>query len=122
MTSDPDVEHVIEMEARALTGEGRHDRVFLSEILADGFVECGASGRLITKTDVLRELSQETDTSFRVIGPIQPEKVSDNIITTMFVVARKTGGTELMSRRFSLWRRTDGKWKISYHQGTPISR
>jgi hypothetical protein len=119
--NDPDVEHVIELETRALTSEGRHDPLFLDEILADGYVECGASGRLQTKSDILRELSRETGVVFRVVGSIEPEQVSDDVIRTMFVVVREADGVEMTSRRFSLWRRTGGMWKIVYHQGTPIS-
>jgi hypothetical protein len=117
---DPDIQQVLVLETRMLTPAARKDRAFLDEVIADEFFEHGASGRLLTKSDVLREMPAETGLSFRLQRLISADKLAPEVVAIVYVCAKRMNGVETLSHRFSHWRRIDGAWKLVYHRGTTL--
>jgi glyoxylase I family protein len=84
----------------------------LSELIADDFLEFGASGRTWTAADVRHALATES---------------SRDVPMEDFAVARLGVGVALVTyrsrdprhaRRSSIWVRRKGRWQMVFHQGT----
>ena len=88
------------------------DAAALSELIADDFLEFGASGRTWTAAEVRDALANE---------PARDVPMED------FVVARLGVGVALVTyrsrdprhaKRASIWVRRRGRWVLRFHQGT----
>jgi glyoxylase I family protein len=88
------------------------DAAALSALVADDFLEFGASGRTWTAADVRETLATE---------PPRDVPMED------FAVARLAVGVALVTyrsrdprhaRRASIWVRRKGRWLLRFHQGT----
>jgi len=104
-------DEILDLENRLLTPSVRGSAEALDRLIADQFVEFGSSGRLYTKRDVIaRMLAAPSITvniaDFRVLA------VSPDVALATY----RTG----KSLRSSVWRREGERWRIVFHQGTPI--
>ncbi len=115
-----DVEDAIAVERRLLDPAVRRDRHALGALLADDFVEIGASGRLWTRDEIIAELG--TGSSDGAAGV-------DAVETSDWTVRQLAPGLAMVGfvsrhagrrvRRTSLYRLEDGGWRAFFHQGTP---
>lgn len=115
MTVGPDVrDELLRLETALATRDGSSVVGGLAGLIADDFVEFGASGRTWTAASI-REL---------LAGATAPEPVE----IEDFEVAELVGGVMLAtfriggptpSNRSSIWVRRAGRWSIRFHQGTP---
>ncbi len=107
------------LELELLQPDVRRSADRLNELLADDFIEIGASGRQYTKEDILRILPTSPESQFTIQDFTIKEISSDTIMAT-YNVERTTHGTEekTLSLRSSLWRKHKGHWQIFFHQGT----
>ncbi len=103
-----------------LGASGTATRADIEARIDDGFFEIGASGRRYGRdaaVDVLVDrLSRESDDdaeasdfSCRALGG------------ELFAVTWTLKEPARLTRRFSLWRRVDGAWRILFHQGTVVT-
>lgn len=88
-------------------------------MMAPGFREVGASGRKYTRRDVLDVLevrhAQPADEDFSISDfACQELAASLHLATYELTLGNR------VSRRSTLWRHTDSKWKIVCHQGTLV--
>ena len=95
------------LEEQLLEPRVRGDRASLERLLADGFVEFGASGCVFDREAVITALASESATEFAV----------HEFRATARTPAR---GTERVSLRSSLWVHRSERWQLLFHQGTPI--
>ncbi|MEV3932076.1 MULTISPECIES: DUF4440 domain-containing protein [unclassified Streptomyces] len=110
------VRAAIASEMRLLDPDVRASPTLVSELLDPEFTEIGASGRLWDATSVL------TVTSSGSVHPGSPVAVSEMRgavpapgIVHLTYVADHAGR---LARRSSLWRHTEGGWRLYFHQGT----
>jgi len=97
----------------------RKDRAGIAELLAEDFVEIGASGRVWTRDETLDLLaSEEFD------PPVIEEFVCRQIVEDVALVTycgvrtnAKTGERSI-TLRSSLWSKVSGAWRLRFHQGT----
>lgn len=90
-------------------------RARLEQLIADDFVEHGASGRVWTKPELLAQIcnwpvSQRSITEFSA----QP------VAADLALVRYRSERPGQQSLRASLWRRGPKGWQIVFHQGTPL--
>jgi len=112
---------VISLERKLLTVEGRSDIEFLKSVLSDDFEECGASGRVFDKQDVLGRLPAEGNSySFEAYNMSTTILANDLVMNKFKTKITKNGETKL-SHRISLWKLTTIGWRIFYHQGTNLN-
>ncbi|WP_405071745.1 nuclear transport factor 2 family protein [Kribbella sp. NBC_01510] len=109
---------VVEAELSLLRPDVRSSAQAVEALLDPDFVEVGASGRRWDRTAMVAALGSGEITD---PDPIQATEVAgvqlaDDLVHVTYV-SRRTGGAPV--RRSSLWRRTDGTWRLYYHQGTP---
>jgi len=90
------------------------DIAALKALIADDFLEFGASGKTWTATDVREALGAESPRDV----PMED-----------FAVARIATGVALVTyrsrdprhaRRASIWARRQGRWQMVFHQGTLV--
>lgn len=114
-----DLHHVLAFERELQTPEARANVERLSELLAPGFIEVGASGTRWDRATILDLLAQESgrsDTAEIDVCDLHGRRLCDDLIQ-VFGVSHRDG---LRARRTSLWRCSPQGWQQIYHQGTPL--
>lgn len=107
-------DEILKLESRLLEDEIRKDPSLFGPILDDRFFEFGKSGRSFTKADCMEagslgEIKVEIE-QFRVT-----ELAADVVLATYRTVDRSSGD---YANRSSIWKRTGGRWRMMFHQGT----
>jgi hypothetical protein len=120
MTTDIDVAEVLQLERELQTAECRRDRARVSALLAEDFLEVGASGKVWDRPSALELLGAESGDD----AVIEVHDLTGRVIGDGFVLAcwdSDRGGRR--ARRTSLWRRDLAGWRLVHHQGTllPVS-
>jgi hypothetical protein len=118
MTTDIDVAEVLKLERELQTAGCRRDRARVSALLAEDFIEVGASGRIWDRPSALELLGAESEDD----AVIEVRHLTGRVIGDGFVMAHwdsDRGGRR--ARRTSLWRREPGGWRLVHHQGTLLT-
>jgi hypothetical protein len=111
--------HLVMLERALLDPSVRADGGRVGDMLADDFLEVGASGAVFGKHAVRQALPQEQGVRFDV-GAMRVCLVADGVARVHYVVTRTAGDDVRRSLRTSLWRcEADGSWRMVFHQGTP---
>lgn|SRR5579871_968963 len=101
----------------------RRDRTRVARLLAEDFVEIGASGRLWSREEILALLETEDytppaleDFACRLIAPHVA------LVTYRTVRAEMQTGTRSITLRSSIWicAAATGEWRVRFHQGTRV--
>ncbi|KLU67243.1 hypothetical protein DEAC_c04550 [Desulfosporosinus acididurans] len=112
-------EQIYDLEDRLLQPEIRRSGEEISMLLADDFVEFGSSGRTYDKIQVVEGLPH-SPTVPTVIEDFQVKVLSTYVVLATYRAVKANESREEMrnSLRSSIWRFTDGRWQIVFHQGT----
>ncbi|MFD7230164.1 DUF4440 domain-containing protein [Streptomyces sp. NPDC059881] len=113
------VDAAIEGELRLLDPAVRAEPDVLAGLLHPEFLEFGVSGRRWDRDAIVAAPAEEGS---RALGPITASgmkgtRLAPDVVHLTFVT--ELGGRR--AHRSSLWRRTDGGWRLYFHQGTPFS-
>jgi hypothetical protein len=113
-----DTERLRELEVSLWRAATRFDGAYMERVLAPDFVEFGRSGRVYARADTLAVPAQDidatlTDMAFRAIAP--------GVALVTYRTHVREGEELLVGNRASLWSRTDGEWRLRFHQGTPVA-
>ena len=98
----------------------RRNRNRVLDLLAEDFVEFGASGRVWTRDQIVELLATED------FSPPAMEAFQCRILApTVALVTYRTVRTDAQSGRHvslrsSVWMEQEGEWKVRFHQGTPV--
>ena len=120
MLDDEVVTELRRLEESLWREETRFDRDYMDDLLSPGFIEFGRSGKIWTREAMLT-------TPKRKIGARIPlakfgvRMISDDVA----LVTYRSEGLEddvEVGNRASIWRKTDGGWKLEFHQGTATTR
>lgn len=109
--------HLRELEESLLLPDVRKSRK-LVELLSDEFIEFGSSGRIYDKADLVAALqgeqpSTQTTSDFRVT------ELSPQVALLTYRIHRH-GEPPVHTLRSSIWKQTDGRWRMVFHQGTLV--
>jgi hypothetical protein len=85
----------------------------LEGLIADGFLEFGASGRTWDKASMRRTLAGATPTPPVDLEDFVVEALADDVALVTYRL-----GPPRPSNRSSVWIRRDGRWQVRFHQGT----
>src|SRR5690348_10474378 len=116
---DEAVAEVIALERALLTREVRSSAAALDALLDPEFTEAGASGRWWTRAEILAELPAGE-------AAAAPDRIADyamagrRLAADVVMLTFETDRQGRRARRVSLWRRSGGRWRVLYHQGTLI--
>jgi hypothetical protein len=106
-----------QLELALLDPANRTDSTILNKLIADDFVEVGASGRTFGKDEVLARLPAEAGVSF-LTEDMRVNLLSSSVGLVTYIGTRTSGGVSATSKGCSVWRNNDGQWQMVYHQGT----
>ena len=122
MTPDDEaVAEVIALERALLTREVRSSAVALDALLDPEFTETGSSGHRWTRAGILAALPAGAGP-----GPPGPAPIADHamvgrrLAADVVMLTFETDHEGRRARRVSLWRRSGGRWRVLYHQGTLV--
>lgn len=116
---DTVVNQIIKQEIQLLDKVDALD--VLAELIDNEFIEIGSSAVIYDKTEVIRWLASN-DPSERIGTSFKAHPLAENIILLTYMSSIKdtpiAGSKQAM--RSSIWRLTGGKWRMVFHQGTPL--
>jgi hypothetical protein len=115
------VSQLLALEQSLLDPDLRRDRARVSELLADGFIEFGSSGRVWTRDRILDLLATKVyvppsieNFECRRVGP------GTILATYRAVRVNEWTGARTVTLRSSLWSIESGSWRLLFHQGTRV--
>lgn len=121
MDADPLHAHLEALERALLDPAIRADRVRLDSLIADDFLEIGASGAVFGKAEVLAQLPGESGVALEALS-MRVQRVGVDVARVLYIVSRDADGDVRRSLRSSWWRlEAEGRWCMVFHQGTPDS-
>ena len=109
---------LIVLEKRLLEPQVRASREELDDLLADDFLEFGASGVRFGKAQALDRLPTETAPSF-FTQDFELRGLGQDVAQLVYrAIIERPGQPRLYSLRSSIWRRQAEQWAMVFHQGT----
>jgi len=111
-------EELLALELALLEPATRH-AIRPSELLDEGFIEFGASGRIYTKSQALEILAHEIPVK-RILSSFEVKCLTAEIALATYRLTLP-GSSSGDSLRSSIWKREEGGWTLLFHQGTPTS-
>ena len=104
------------LELRLLQpGESAKD---IGDLVAEGFVEFGSSGRVFDRRQVIDNLQRG---AARIeLSDFKASTLSPGLALATYVATRldESGAPSTRSLRSSIWKRIHGHWRMVFHQGT----
>ncbi|HEV2505203.1 MAG TPA: DUF4440 domain-containing protein [Mesorhizobium sp.] len=90
-------------------------------LLADDFVEFGRSGRVYDKREIVLSLAAEgSDPPLELAASgFELKSLADDVVLLTYRTRRLDGDRALHTLRSSIWKFSDGAWRMMFHQGTP---
>lgn len=114
------LDDVIALEREVQTSECRADPQRVAKLLAQDYLEIGASGRrwgLASTLEMLREESRDPDIPEIGVADVQARELAPGVVQILWTSTR----SEQHARRSSIWCLRDARWRLVFHQGTPAS-
>jgi hypothetical protein len=112
---------VRDLEQQLLTPEVRRSAKATVALLSDEFIEYGSSGRVYNKQQTMENL-QHDDSATRTILQFNATTLAPDVILVTYRCTREeTGKQPLRTLRCSIWKHIEGRWKMVFHQGTPMA-
>jgi hypothetical protein len=108
-----------QLEEHLLQPNVRRSRQTVAELLADEFIEFGSSGRVFTKQQIIESLQHESPARFE-ITEFQAKALASCIVLVTYRTVRHgaSDGQMAYSLRSSIWKLSEGRWQMIFHQGT----
>lgn len=97
-----------------------NDREQLMATIADSFVEFGASGNVYNKQQTIDILEKRDAVS------VQNNWTADNFVChqitdEQYLLVYTLRRLDNITKRVSVWEKSNNQWRILFHQGTTIS-
>jgi hypothetical protein len=89
------------------------------ELLAEGFVEFGSSGRTFTKEQIIADLRAEATTNCTA-AEFKVQLLAPHVALVTYHAHRHTE-PPVHTLRCSVWVHRQGRWQMVFHQGTSTS-
>jgi hypothetical protein len=108
------------LEQSMWRAETRFDAAYMKQVLAPEFLEFGRSGSVY---DRQASISMQASDFRARLHDLAVHPLGDDVALVTYVseVTRAEAEPEL-SNRASVWVRTDGRWRLRFHQGTSRPR
>jgi uncharacterized protein (TIGR02246 family) len=122
MSESEIAELLLRHEQSLLDPSLRRDRNRVLELLAEDFVEFGASGRVWTRDQIV-ELLETEDLQPPALDAFECRILAPTVALVTYRTVRTDAqtGTRTVALRNSVWVEHDGKWRMRFHQGTPVT-
>jgi hypothetical protein len=116
---NPAVEAAMEGELALLTPKVRRSPDRVGALLHPDFHEFGASGRHWSRAAIIASLAATTEPGARsvAVSALRGVQLAPDLVHLTY----DTEYDGSRAHRSSLWRRTEGRWLLYFHQATPFS-
>lgn len=107
-------EHLCQLEEKLLQPDIRSSPAELENYLENDFFEFGSSGKVLYNNGIEADgigIVKMTLSNFEI------HQLSTNVVLTTYRIYNEVKMQH--SLRSSIWKFSDGKWKMFFHQGTP---
>ena len=110
--------HLLACEKALLDPAVRRDRARVSALLAEDFVEFGASGR-VWKRDEILDLLESKEVAPSEIEDFACRRLAEGVMLVTYRSVRtdKETGEHAVALRSSIWSNESGAWLMRFHQG-----
>jgi len=116
--SQEDNELLRKLEESLWIADSRFNPEYMEHILSIDFFEFGRSGRIYKREDTLAVPRQEINTLLPLKNfTIHP--ISKDVVLITYISHVKYERLEI-GNRSSIWSKTNGRWQLRFHQGTPV--
>jgi hypothetical protein len=113
--SDRDIEKLFELETSLHKREVRNSPAAVAALLSDEFTEFGSSGRVYDKSAIIELLRTDAAPDQKiVVENFVVRELSPNVALVTYLSSKRT-------LRSSIWRLSDSRCQMVFHQGTKIS-
>lgn len=111
-------QHIRQLEEKLLNPV--HSQLKSVEILlADDFLEIGASGRIYDKKKVLQEFLVKPSAHYSIMDFSMRLLTRDVVLVTYRTMKQEPSqNPPVHSLRSSIWKHIDNRWQMIFHQGT----
>ncbi len=110
---------LFELEQRLAQVSRRLSAEDASSLIADDFVEFGASGKVWSKTEIIAAMS-EWNPIERTVEDFRVHELSTSVCLVTYRVIGVNRQASPFSLRSSIWRNNGQTWQIVFHQGTSV--
>ena len=107
--------HLRELEEQLLANGTSLDSAQLDELLSDNFFEFGSSGKVWMKKDFLLD---GLGPRHLALSEFQCHEFGPDVYLVTYRIVNQQ--TQMVTLRSSIWKQTEGKWRLFFHQGTPV--
>ncbi len=115
-------EHLRSLEEKLLNPEVRKSPQELLYLLSDEFIEIGSSGTIYNKHQIIETLKQESEGYITIMNFKELQLAPEVILLTYTANSvNKISNNTRHSLRSSIWRKSDDRWQLVFHQGTPLA-
>lgn len=112
-------EHLKELEERLLEPEIRKSAAEAGALLADNFQEFTSTGQIYDKAEIIAVLRNAPRTRCSLTDFKAVILAPDVALATFCYFRESTHDrTAAKSLRSSVWKQTNGRWQMVFHQGT----
>lgn len=112
--------HIVKQEVQLL--DKLDSLETLADLIDEEFIEIGSSAVVYNKAEILQWLVGNDD-SKRFGRDFQALQLAENVILLTYtsIIKDTPSSKEKLALRSSIWRLKDEKWRMVFHQGTPIA-
>ncbi|MBN1072089.1 DUF4440 domain-containing protein [Clostridium botulinum] len=118
-------EQILEAETDLLKSEIRKSSEKINQILANDFIEFSSSGKEYYYKNgyVFQDEMDNTQFNWEIVN-FRIKELSSDCILSMYKLIKhnEIDENKKYSLRRSIWKYTNGKWKMFFHQGTITSK
>ncbi len=91
----------------------RKSATFLSQVLADDFMEIGSVGKIYNKAEVIT-LLQAAEAQLISLSNFKLKCLAENVVLVTYIATKQ----QAISLRSSIWKLNEGNWQLIFHQST----
>lgn len=111
---------IINLEKKIHLKSFRNNPDNTQKIVDDSFFEFTRSGKIVNKQDFITYYQNDPTPDMIMKDPKVTPLSSETALLTYTLSMIMDDGKPELTRRSTIWKRTNGQWKIIFHQGTIV--
>jgi len=115
-----DIEELRKLEEELWLSDTRFNEDYMRQVMSSDFIEFGRSGKIYNLEDVL-SIGTQPIKAVLPLPDLNIRQLSSDVVQITYNSAVGREHETEYSRRSSIWTRSEGKWKLRFHQGTPYA-
>jgi hypothetical protein len=118
--SDNATRTFLELETALHKRQIRSSTEALSDLLAEDFTEFGSSGRIFDRSSIIEAVTRESGELEIGVENFTARELASGVVLVSYVSRREVMGHSVRALRSSIWKLTNDRWQMVFHQGTRV--